>query len=77
MSVTAWVVIYIAQALWWLWLARWGGARTVEGWRAAWLLHPLAWRWNADGIKLFAWASLVASTFWFVLGLFEPAARWS
>jgi hypothetical protein len=47
----------------------------VEGWRAAWLLGPVASRWDADVIKVFAWLSLASSTCWFVLGLFEPGAR--
>lgn len=75
MSTGAWVALYIVQALWWLWLARWGGARSIQGSLAAWLLDPVAWRWDADLIKVFAWLSLAASTLWFVLGLVEPAAR--
>jgi len=75
LSTAAWIALYVGQALWWLWLARWGGARSVQGWRAAWLLDPVAWRWDAEVIKLFAWLSLVGSTFWFILGLVEPAAR--
>jgi hypothetical protein len=75
MSTPAWIACFIVQAIWWLWLARWGGARAVEGWSAAWLLHPVAWRWNADAIRVFAWLSLLASTLWFVFGLFVPASR--
>jgi hypothetical protein len=76
MSVLVWIALYAVQALWWLWLARWGGAESVQGWPATALLHPVAWRWTADGIRLFAWLSLLVSTAWFVLGLFEPAARY-
>jgi len=75
MSTATWVVLYLLQALWWLWLARWGGARRVEGWLATLLLHPVAWKWDAELIRLFAWISLAATTAWFVLGLVEPAAR--
>jgi hypothetical protein len=71
----AWVVLYVVQALFWLWLARWGGARSVQGWRAAWLLHPVAWRWDAEIIQLFAWLSLAASTVWLIIGLFDPRFR--
>jgi hypothetical protein len=42
---------------------------------ASWLLHPVAWRWNAEVIKVFAWLSLAGSTLCFVLGLFVPTAR--
>jgi hypothetical protein len=75
MAVAMWVAVYVAQALFWLWLARWGGARSVQGWRAAWLLHPVAWRWDAKLIRVFAWLSFAASTVWFVVGLIDPGAR--
>jgi hypothetical protein len=32
-------------------------------------------QWDEDQIKLFALVALVASTSWFVLGLFRPEAR--
>jgi hypothetical protein len=75
MSTAAWIALYVVQVVWWLWLARWGGARVVQGWPASWLLSWVAWRWDAEVIVVFAWASLVASTCWFVLGLVEPAVR--
>jgi hypothetical protein len=75
MSTAVWVTLYVIQAVWWLWIARWGGARVLEGWRATLLVDPLAWRWDADMIKVFAWLSLLATTFWFLLGLVEPTAR--
>jgi hypothetical protein len=75
MSTGAWIALYVVQMLWWLWLARWGGARVVQGARAAWLLHPLAWRWDAEVIEFFAWLSILASTVWFVIGLIDPSHR--
>ncbi len=75
MSTAVWVILYAIQAVWWLWVARWGGARVLEGWVAALMLEPLAWRWDADMIKVFAWLSLLATTLWFLLGLVEPIAR--
>ncbi len=42
---------------------------------AAWLLHPVAWRWNAEFVALFAWLSLIASTGWFLWGLVDPQMR--
>lgn len=44
MSTPAWVALYAVDALWWLWVARLGGARAIEGGAASWLLHPVAWR---------------------------------
>lgn len=39
------------------------------------MLHPVAWRWDAEVIQLFGWVSLAGTTLWFVLGLFDPALR--
>lgn len=75
MSTPWWVALYVAQALFWLWIARWGGARSLHGWRAAFLLHWVAWRWDEEVIRLFGWLALGGTTLWFVIGLFEPAAR--
>jgi hypothetical protein len=78
MHVGFWILLYVSQAAFWLWLIRFRGANAIEGSWAALLLHPVAGRWSADGIRLFAWLSLITSTAWFVLGLIEPAARlWS
>lgn len=75
-STLAWCIIYLVQALFWLWLARWGGAHSIRGWPAEFLFAPGASRWEADVIRLVAWLALVASTSWFVVGLFDPRARW-
>ena len=32
-------------------------------------------KWNADGIRLFAWLSMAFSSLWFVAGLFSPDLR--
>jgi hypothetical protein len=75
MTTAAWIVLYVVNVIWWLWIARFGGARSIQGGWASWLLNPLAWRWDAEVVVLFAWLSLIGSTVWFVFGLFEPAAR--
>jgi hypothetical protein len=43
--------------------------------RAALLLDPLAWKWDAECIRLSVWLSLAGTTVWLVLRLFEPRAR--
>lgn len=75
MPTSLWVAFYVVQALFWLWIARWGGASCVHGWRAAFLVDWLAWRWDEGGIRLFAWLSLAGTTLWFALGLFDPSVR--
>jgi len=65
-----------SQLLFWLWIARWGGARRLEGtFASGFLVHLLAPRWTSEGLQLFAWLSIAASTFWFILGIFVPWAR--
>lgn len=75
MPTSLWVAFYVGQAIFWIWIARWGGASWVRGWRAAFLVDWLAWRWDEDVIRLFAWFSLVGTTLWFALGLFDPSVR--
>jgi hypothetical protein len=76
MTLPAWIAIYLAQLLLWLWIVRWGGARQLEGtFTAGLLFHPLAPRWSREGLQVYALGSLVVSTFWFLLGLFLPQVR--
>lgn len=76
MSTRLWIALYLAQALFWLWIARWGGAVRLAGTLASGLLVDLrAPYWSREGLELFAWLSLLTSTIWFVLGLFDPGLR--
>jgi hypothetical protein len=75
-SLPAWIAIYLVQLLLWLWVARWGGARQLEGTFTAGLaLHPHASRWGREGLQVYACGALVISTTWFLLGLFVPQVR--
>ena len=31
MSLTWWIVIYVIDSIFWLWVVRWGGAEILEG----------------------------------------------
>ena len=73
-STATWIVIYVVQALWWLWLGGRGGSRWVHGWGIGWLIAPVP-PWDAEVIRVIAWVSFAGSTFWFVLGLVDPAVR--
>jgi hypothetical protein len=76
MSDLTWVGSYLVNILFWLWLIRWGGAERLEGtFTSGLLLSTFAPQWSADGIRLFAWLSLIASTVVFVIGLFQPEVR--
>ena len=77
MSTGSWIALFVAQMLFWLWVARYGGARWLAGRTAALvlLIHPHAPRWGEEGLKLFGWLSLIASAAWFVLGLVDHDVR--
>ncbi len=76
MSITTWVLLYIAELLFWWWVIRWGGAERLEGtFSSGFLISVLAPNWSAEGIKLFAWLTLIVGTVWFIIGLVLPGAR--
>ncbi|MHC4789782.1 MAG: hypothetical protein ACYS8K_11385 [Planctomycetota bacterium] len=75
MSLVAWVLFYLFDIAFWLWIVRWGGAETLEGAFSGCLFPWLATRWDADGIRLFGWCALIGSTVWFIAGAFWPDFR--
>ncbi len=48
----------------------------MEGWKSlffiSWIYVPF---WNAEQIKLYVMLTWIAYAVWFVIGLFNPAAR--
>jgi hypothetical protein len=76
MSIEQWVLGYVVDLLFCLWVIRWGGARWLEGtFASGFLISWFAPRWSAEGIRLFTLLSLIGSSVWFVVGLFAPDAR--
>jgi len=75
-SLPAWIILYLLELLFWVWIIRWGGAERLEGsFISGLLIHYFAPRWGSEGIKLFAWLALIAGTVWFIAGLFYPGIR--
>lgn len=72
MTTAFWIAAYALQALFWLWLARWRGAAWIRSWRPAFLPRWLAWPWDEEVIRVFAWLSLAATTLWIAVGVFDP-----
>jgi hypothetical protein len=71
-----WTAFFFFEVLFWLWIIRWGGAEWLEGTlTSGFIISYFAPTWRAEGIKLFGWLSLIFSTIWFVIGLFEPSLR--
>lgn len=76
MSTQSWVISYVVEVFFLLWLLRWGGARVLEGtFASGCLISFLTPTWSEEQIRLFALVALLASTAWFLLGLFQPEAR--
>jgi len=76
MSLILWILSYLALAVFWLWIIRWGGAEWMEGkFVSGFLVHMWAVTWTAEGIKVFAWGLLIINTIIFILGIFFHSVR--
>ena len=76
MSIAGWVLGYVVDLLFTLWILRWGGARWLEGTLASgFLISWFAPRWSAEGIRAFVFLSFIVTSVWFVVGVFVPEAR--
>jgi hypothetical protein len=75
-STHAWIITHLVSALFWSWIAFWGGAERLEDtFASSWLVNWRAASWDADQIKFFAWLKLIVGGIWFFVGLAAPGAR--
>lgn len=77
MSMKAWIIGYLVQLVFWIWVLRWGGAKMLEGSWIAWLLGISGVTWDEERVKFWAWVAVFTGTGAFVLGLFYPQLRFS
>jgi hypothetical protein len=78
LSLIWWIAIHALEALFLVWVLRWGGAERIEGTWASGFISGFAPRWNAEGLRMAALILLVFCAITFVLGLFMPSLRcWS
>ncbi|MET3183271.1 hypothetical protein ABL840_12455 [Variovorax sp. NFACC27] len=75
LSFLVWTVAHAAEALFCLWVLRWGGAERLEGTFASGLISTFAPRWSAEGLKLAALILLFFCAVSFAAGLFVPSLR--
>lgn len=76
MPTQAWVLIYLAELLFGIWVLRYGGASCLRGsFFGSLLIDWWAPSWTEDEFKFLASAWLVLRTVWFVLGLIWPDFR--
>jgi hypothetical protein len=78
MNTGLWVLPYLASAAFSWWVVWGGGASWLEGWRAPFFLEwLLSYTWSSEQIALYTLICWVGHTVWFLVGLFEPMARFA
>ena len=76
MTLFWWVALHAIDALFWLWVLRWGGAAWLEGtFASGFLVSIFAPRWSEEGLRMFAFLMLIVCALSFLTGLFFPAVR--
>jgi hypothetical protein len=75
MSLALWIAVHVAEALFCLWVLRWGGAERLEVSFASGLISTLAPRWSAEGLRMAALILLVFCAITFAVGLFVHSLR--
>ena len=71
-----WVGMFVVDILFWLWIAKWGGAESLSGGTLGCLLLGWLSLLEEEHLKAIAWLMIACSTAWFIVGLIDPAARW-
>ena len=65
------VIGWLLNIIFWIWVIFLGGAEWLEG---SFLSGLLVWfhapEWTAEGIKIFGWFALMGSTLWIFIRLF-------
>ena len=70
------IVLHVIFTVFWLWVLAGGGAERLEGtFASGFLISMFAPKWSAEGIKLFALATLVVGTIFFIVGYVNPEFR--
>ena len=75
MTIGMWILCYAGFSLLFKWMISWGGAEKVEGWIAGLSINLVAWDWTVEQLRLYALASWVVLSIFFVLGLWFPEWR--
>lgn len=79
MTLTNWIIIYVANLLFWLWLTKLEGAEKIGDTPMSGIftfLFTLKWREiNAEGIRFFWSIVFILHTLFFILGIKVPAFR--
>ena len=75
MSLTAWIIQFALQSLFYKRILSWGGAQWLEGIKSALTLGWMTWDWNAEQIGFYILIIWIFSSVWFIAGLLNPSLR--
>ena len=76
MSIGLWILLYTTNTMFVWWVVWGGGAAKFVGWRSLLIVDWMrSFDWNSEQIALYALICWLGHTLWFMVGLFEPAAR--
>lgn len=75
MPLLLWILTYIVEMLFWIWIAFRGGAERLDGTWLANIVHLGASDWSPESMKLVAWFFMLTTTFWFIWGMVDPGMR--
>lgn len=71
-----WIITYIINTLFWLWITIWGGAEKLENsFISGFIINIFSVNWSAEVIKFYGWLIIIGTTVWFFVGLFIPELR--
>ena len=75
MSLTAWIIQFALQSLFYKRILSWGGAQWLEGIKSALTLGWMTWDWNAEQIRFYILIIWIFSSVWLIAGLLNPFLR--
>lgn len=79
MSVNNWIIYYIYDAVFWIWIFYLGGAEKIGGTFISGIFYFLItlkwWEMSAEGIKIFGWVIITAHTIVLLIGIKYPEFR--
>ena len=75
MSLTAWIIQFALQSLFYKWILSWGGASYIKGWKSIFFLDTESSSWNEEQVKMMTLFLWIGFSILFVIGLIYPEYR--
>ena len=75
MSLTAWIIQFALQSLFYKRILSWGGASYIKGWKSIFFLDTESSSWNEEQVKMMTLFLWIGFSILFVIGLIYPEYR--